>query len=228
MRPVATAFVVVAVAVTGATAFLAFQAQRSGSIAFWALAAGPAIVLGAIAAAWAVREDLLREWLTPTWGDFTRGVLGAIALFAAAWVLVHFVASAGSPRVVWIVSIYGQIGDPHLLQAHASALAAGIGVTVIAEEVLWRGMVTQLFAQRFGSRTAWIWAAVAYAAAYVPTMWSLRADAGLDPLMPIAALGAGLVWGAMARTFGRLAPGIVAHALFDWAVVMMFPLWGPR
>jgi hypothetical protein len=30
----------------------------------------------------------------------------------------------------------------------------------------------------------------------------------------------------MARAFGRLAPGVLAHALFDWAVVMMFPLWG--
>jgi hypothetical protein len=30
----------------------------------------------------------------------------------------------------------------------------------------------------------------------------------------------------MARAFGRLGPSIIAHALFDWAVVMMFPLWG--
>ena len=44
----------------------------------------------------------------------------------------------------------------------------------------------------------------------------------------VAALAAGLLWGAMARTFGRLAPGVLAHALFDWGVVMMFPLWGVR
>ena len=50
----------------------------------------------------------------------------------------------------------------------------------------------------------------------------------LGPVLPIAALGAGLLWGAMARAFGRIAPGILAHVLFDWAVVMMFPLWGPR
>ena len=53
-------------------------------------------------------------------------------------------------------------------------------------------------------------------------------DAGLNPVLPLAALGGGLVWGAMARAFGRLAPSVLAHALFDWAVVMMFPLWGMR
>jgi len=80
-----------------------------------------------------------------------------------------------------------------------------------------------------------VWAAVLYALAYVPTAWALRAGSGaggglggLDPLLPVAALGAGLLWGAMARFLGRLAPGVLAHALFDWAVVMMFPLWGPH
>jgi membrane protease YdiL (CAAX protease family) len=129
------------------------------------------------------------------------------------------------------VSLYTQFGDPKLLQAHAPAIAAGIAAVALAEEVLWRGMVTQLLADRVGTRTAWVWAAVLYALAYVPTAWSLRAvgpAGGLDPILPVAALGAGLLWGAMARFFGRLAPGVLAHALFDWAVVMMFPLWGPH
>ena len=52
--------------------------------------------------------------------------------------------------------------------------------------------------------------------------------ATLNPVLPIVALGAGLLWGGMARAFGRLPPSILAHALFDWAVIMMFPLWGAR
>ena len=74
---------------------------------------------------------------------------------------------------------------------------------------------------------AWVWAAGLYALSYVPTMWSLRAGGGLNPMLAIAAAGGALVWGGMARAFGNLAPSILAHALFDWAVVMMFPLWGP-
>ena len=144
--------------------------------------------------------------------------------------VTHFVAPVGSPREIWLVSLYGQIGDPHVLQQRAPVVAAAIFAVTFAEEVLWRGMVTQLVADVVGTRTAWIWAAVLYALAYVPTAWSLRAGGtgSLDPLLPIAALGAGLLWGAMARAFGRLVPGMIAHAFFDWAVVMMFPLWGPR
>jgi membrane protease YdiL (CAAX protease family) len=230
MRPVAIAYVALAVVVTGVSSYLAFLPQNSGTVAFWALAAGPALVLGAVAAAWAKREDLLREWLTPRWGDFTRGVVAAVVSFGVVYAFSRLVTPVGSPREIWLVTLYGQIGDPRLLQAHAPAVAATIAAVALAEEVIWRGMVTQLLADRVGSRTAWVWAAGLYALAFVPTAWSLRAAAGagggLDPVLPLLALGGGLLWGGMARSFGRLAPGVLAHALFDWAVVMMFPLWG--
>jgi membrane protease YdiL (CAAX protease family) len=232
MRPAAAAFVALAVVVTGVASYFAFLPQSSGTIAFWVFAVGPTLVLGALAAAWAAREDLLREWLSPKWGDFSRGVVGAVLLFCVAWASVHLVAPVGSTREIWLVSLYGEIGDPRVLQAHAPAVAATIAAAAIAEEVLWRGAVTQLLAERVGSRTAWLWAAGLYALAYVPTAWSLRAVAGpgggLNPLLPVAALAGGLLWGAMARAFGRLAPSVLAHASFDWAVVMMFPLWGVR
>ena len=233
MRPaVPLGFVAVSVVVIGAASWLAFRPQSTGTVAFWGLAGGPTLVLAAVAAAWARRQDLLREWVTPRWGDFTKGVAGALIFFGSAWALSRIVMPVGSSREIWLVSLYGQIGDPLLLQQHAPAVGAAIVAVVVAEEILWRGMVTQLLADRVGSRTAWIWAAGLYALAYVPTAWSLRADAGgaagLNPIVPIAALAGGLLWGAMARGFGRLAPGILAHALFDWVVVMMFPLWGAR
>jgi membrane protease YdiL (CAAX protease family) len=232
MRPSAFAFVAMSVLATGVTSYFAFRPQNSGTVAFWVLAGGPQLLLAAVAASWAKREDLLREWLSPRWGDFSRGVAGAALLFGVAWALSRVVAPIGSSREIWLVTLYGQIGDPKLLQAHAPAVAAAILAVALAEEVVWRGMVTQLIADRVGTRTAWMWAAGLYALAYAPTAWSLRADAapgaGLNPTLCVAALGAGLLWGAMARAFGRLAPGVLSHALFDWAVVMMFRLWGPH
>src|ERR1700722_3303592 len=227
MRPAAAAFVATAVVATGVSSYLAFSPERSG-VAFWALAIGPTVALAAAAVAWAHREGFLVEWLTPRWGDFTRGALGAVGLFAAAWGVTRVVAPVGSPREIWLVSLYGQLGDPHVLQAHAPLVAAGVVLAAIAEEIVWRGTVTQLLAERVGSRSAWVWAAGLYALALLPTAWALRAGDGLNPLLVIAAGGAGLVWGAMARVFGSLAPGILTHALFDWAVLMMFPLWGRR
>jgi uncharacterized protein len=232
MRPVAAAFVAIAVVATAVASYVAFLPQNAGTATFWALAGGPTVLLAAVAAEWARREELLREWLTPRWGDFTRGVVAAVLLLGLGWGFSRVVTQVGSPREIWLVTLYGQIGDPRVLQARAPLVALAIGVVVVAEEVLWRGMVTQLLADRIGSRTAWIWAAALYALAYVPTAWSLRPGAGggaaLDPVLVIAAFGAALLWGAMARALGRLAPGILAHALFDWAVIMMFPLWGPR
>jgi membrane protease YdiL (CAAX protease family) len=229
MRPVAVLFVALSVLATAVASYFAFLPQSSGTVAFWVLAGGPTLVFAGFAAAWAKREELLREWLSPRWGDFSRGVACAVLLFGLAWAFARIVTPVGSPREVWLVSLYGQIGDPRLLQSHAPAVAAAIAAVTLAEELVWRGMVTQLLADRVGTRSAWVWAAVLYALAYVPTMWSLRAAGGsgpLNPVLPLAALGAGLLWGGMARAFGRLAPGVLAHALFDWAVVMMFPLWG--
>jgi membrane protease YdiL (CAAX protease family) len=252
MRPVAALVLSVAVLVTALASYFAFLPRGQGMVTFWLLAGGPTLVLGVLAAAWAKHEGLLREWLTPRWGDFSRGVASAVLLFGVAWAFTRLVAPVGSPREVWLVTLYGQIGDPRVLQAHAPLVAVGIAVVALAEELVWRGLVTQLLADRVGTRTAWIWAAVLYALAFVPTAWALRAGgvgvgsavgvggavgvgvamgrsgASLDPLLILAALGAGLLWGAMARAFGRLTPGVLAHALFDWALVMMFPLWGVR
>jgi membrane protease YdiL (CAAX protease family) len=230
MRPVAILFVAVSVLATAIASYFAFQPASSGGVTFWLLAGGPTVVLAGIAAAWAWREELLKDWLAPRWGDFSRGVAGALLLFGLAYAFSKIATPVGSPREVWLVSLYGQIGDPRVLQSRAPMVGAAIAVVALAEEVVWRGMVTQLLADWMGTRTAWVGAAVLYAAAYVPTMWALRAGGGtgpLNPVLPVAALGAGLLWGGMARSFGgRLAPGVLAHALFDWAVVMMFPLWG--
>jgi membrane protease YdiL (CAAX protease family) len=226
IRPLAAGFIAAAVVVTGVFSYLAFSPERSGSLAFWALAVGPTVVLAAAASAWAGREGYLGEWLRPRWGDFTRGVLGAVALFGVAWGATHVLAPVGSTREIWLVSIYGQIGDPRVLQAHAPLVALAVAVAAFVEELVWRGAVTQLLAERVGSRTAWIWAAGFYALALAPTAWALRSGGGLNPLLVIGAAGAGLVWGGMARAFGSIAPSILAHALFDWAAIMMFPFWG--
>jgi hypothetical protein len=226
------AVVVAAVVVTAASSYFAFRPERSGQIAFWLIAGAPAIALGSVAATWARQKDSLREWLQPQWGDFTRGVVGAVLLFGVGWAFARSVAPVGSQHEIWLVSVYAQLGDPRALRAHAAVVAVAVVSVVLAEEILWRGMVTRILAQKVGSRTAWLWAAALYAIAYLPTAWSLRAggggEGGLNPVIVAAALAGGLLWGAMARAFERLFPSVLAHALFDWAVVMMFPLWGVR
>jgi membrane protease YdiL (CAAX protease family) len=107
-------------------------------------------------------------------------------------------------------------------------VAIGVIVASAGEEIVWRGLVTRLISEQIGPRGAWALAAVPYALAHLPTLWALRdPEAGLNPILVIAALGAGLLWGGLVKiTGGRLVPAIIAHAAFDWTVVMTFRLWG--
>ncbi len=217
----------VVVVALGAAAMFGYRLEMAGSWTFWALVTLPVVVAAGFAAWRMHRDGDLASSMRPVWGDFSRGFFGALALFAGAWLFVKVAAPAGSPRESWMARIYLQLGHPGTLRAQAPWVGLGIFIVAAAEEMVWRGLVTTLFAERFGSRYAWVFAAFAYAAARLPLVWALSDPvAGPNPILPIGALLAGLAFGAMARGFGRLPPVIVAHALFDWCVVVMFRLWG--
>jgi CAAX protease family protein len=93
------------------------------------------------------------------------------------------------------------------------------------EELSWRGLVYSILEERMGTRRAWPATAVLYAAAHLPTLILLRAPfAGPNPLLVIAALGCGLIWGLLVARTGRLPVAIASHALFTWGIVLQFPL----
>jgi len=207
----------------------AFQLERAGGTSFWLLATVPTLALAAGALVLARRFDDggAATWMRPVWGDFTRGVVGAAIVFAGAYAASRMFA--GTPRESWLARLYLQLGDPKTLREGMAIYAVGIIVASAAEEIVWRGLVTRLLRDVVGDRWAWAAAAVPYALAHAPTIWSLQdPEAGKNPMLVLAALGAGLVWGAMAKRFGgRLVPGILAHAMFDWVVLFTFRLFGP-
>jgi membrane protease YdiL (CAAX protease family) len=227
-NPLVRAAVVVAAitAVVMVASYQAFQLGRAGTGAFWTLAVIPTLVFAVLALARAYVAEELGTWLRPVWGDFTRGVFSAGVVFAAAYAFAHW--CNGTPRESWLARLYLQLGDPKLLREHMGVVAIGVIVAAAGEEIVWRGLVTRLIAERFGDRWAWAIAAVPYSLAHLPTMWALRdPEAGLNPVLVVASLGAGLVWGFLVnRVGGRLFPAIVSHAAFDWTVVMTFRLWG--
>ena len=202
-----------------------FELSRAGTTSFWLIVGGPTLIIAAIGMARAYRDGDLRDWIRPAWGDATRGLLGAGAMFACAYGFAKM--TSGGPKESWLARLYLQLGDPSMLRKHAVVIALMIIVVAAAEEIVWRGLVTSLLAEKLGTRTAWLYSAGLYALAHVGTLWALRdPEAGLNPVLPLAALGAGIIWGGMAHYLGRLFPVILAHALFDWLVVMTFRLWG--
>jgi membrane protease YdiL (CAAX protease family) len=216
---------VVAVVATGT--HFAFDLERAGEVSFWILAIAPTALVAIIALVRAARDGELAELVQPAWGDATRGLLSAAILLGGAVLGLRVLAPNGSPRESWVARLYLQLGDPAWLRGHAAVMAMVVLFAAAAEEIVWRGLVTRLIAEKIGSRWAWAWAAIPYALAHVPTAWALRdPEAGLNPLLIVGALGLGLAWGGLARSQRRLAPSILSHAAFDWCVLMVFRLWG--
>jgi membrane protease YdiL (CAAX protease family) len=221
--------IVLITAAMAVSTHFAFQLERAGALSFWLLASVPSLALaaGALVLARLLNDGGAGDWVRPVWGDFTRGVLGAAIVFAAAYEVSHLFA--GTPRESWLARFYLQLGDPGTLREGMAIYAVGVPIAAAGEEILWRGLVTRLLVDVVGERWAWAAAAVPYALAQAPTMWALRdPDAGKNPLLVLLALGSGLVWGALAKRFGgRVVPGILAHAMFNWLVLFPFRLWGP-
>ncbi len=207
----------------------AFDASRAGELSAAGGIAGAYGVLTTCAIAWAVWAKRIKAWLIPASGDLARGFVCAVVLFACAFGIVKLVTMHGSPRAAWMARLYLQLGDTKPLREHQGFVGAFIALMATMEEIVWRGWAKSLLDDLVGLRFGWIAAAALYALAHLPTLWALAdTTVGSNPLVVIAALGAGLVWSAMTRVFnGRLVPSIVCHALFDWAALMMFRLWGP-
>jgi len=219
--------VVIAAGAAGGISY-AFDSIRAGDASAIIGIAATYAILTACAVVYGLKHGLLGKWLVPGWGDITRGFACALIVFVCAFGFVKLITMQGSPRAAWLARLYLQLGDPKPLREHQAWVGLGIAVMATMEEIVWRGWAQSLLDKLVGARFGWVAAGVLYALAHVPTLWALAdTTVGKNPVVFVAAFGAGLVWSAMARFFGRLWPGIVCHALFDWAALMMFRLWGP-
>jgi uncharacterized protein len=214
--------VVLAFVVVLATYAATFRLELAGTPAFFWAFGIPHVLLAALAVHGFVQRGTLKERLSPQWGDLSRGALPAILLLMASWAVRSALAPTGTPEQAWLLRIYLVLGDPETLQ-HSVFLTLGLAVIVIAEELVWRGMVLDELTERYGARRGWVIAAVLYALAALPTVYSLRDPlAGPNPLLVIAALGCGLVWTFLAGRFGRLWPCFVSHFVFTYFSAVQF------
>jgi membrane protease YdiL (CAAX protease family) len=210
----------VTVFVAAAMSF-AMRESVAASPAMWIALTLPYVVLAGFALQRFHRDGTLRDVMRLRGGDFTIGFLLAALVFGGAYGVRHLLFGNASPKTVWLFHIALQLGSmkpsPTLL-----VLVALIGGL---EELVWRGLVLSALTDSLGTRRAWPVAAAFYAAAHLPTVLTLADPmAGPNPVLPIAALGAGLVWSFAARAFGRLPPVMVSHAIFTYfAVSMLLP-----
>jgi uncharacterized protein len=220
--------IAVSLGVTGATAIAihyAFSPERAGAAAMLI-----ALVLfyGLLTIGACVRLHMrgeLHARFRPSMGDLTMGAATAGVLYGLARIVQIVLAPHGSPREAWIMRLYLQLGDP--AAQGRELMAAFAFVAAVLEEITWRGLVLRSLEAAYGLRRAVLLSSLLFGAAHIPTLFVLADPvAGKNPLVVLAALGCGLVWGAIYARTSRLVPCIFAHALFTWAVVDL-PIWRP-
>lgn len=201
---------------------LSFRETVAGSPWFLIYLGVAYLALAAVAVHYFWDEGTWVERLKPRWGDLSIGAISAMVLLIVSWRARSVLAPAGTPQQAWLYRVYLQLGDPELLQ-HSLWLTSAILVIAVAEELVWRGLVLDLLSARFGSRRGWIVATLLYTLSLLPTVYLLRDPvAGLNPLLPTAALGAGLVWSFLAARLGRLAPVAISHMAFTYLTAVQF------
>jgi uncharacterized protein len=111
-----------------------------------------------------------------------------------------------------------QVDELYLLfrAAHPAWLPrALLPLIILAEELVWRGVVIEALGRRFSPAATVLLGAAVYAAAHLP--------AG-SPLLGALALACGLYWSALRVGTGSLWSGLIAHLIWDACVFVLRPL----
>jgi membrane protease YdiL (CAAX protease family) len=205
-----------------------YQARFGATSEYWLIVGIPTLALGLYALVrMGLRGELASQFL-PQGGDLSWAALGTCALYALAFGAVHRSGPLAPLTGEWVLRVYLQWGDPADLRAHKALLALGVVVMALAEEALWRGHVQWTLARITSVNRAFLASTLLYTVSRVPTLFVLATGSGRpNPLMVLAALAGGAVWGGITVRLGRLAPAVLSHALFNWAVVAAFRFWGP-
>lgn len=210
-------------ALVAATSAVAFRPAWFGRPWFWVSLLACYGVLAAVAIYRLWDEGLLRQVFALKRGDFSLGVVSGLLLLASAWLGQAVLTPEGTPQRMWLAYVHLLVGDPARLR-HSILLTLALLTIAALEEVVWRYMVLDALMQRFGSRRAPPLAAFLYGVGLLPTSYTLSGVAGPNPLLPLAALGSGLVWSFMGSLVGRLPPLIISHMTFSYFIATQFRL----
>ena len=173
----------------------------------WVGIGGAALVAGGLTLFGAGRAVV--PLLRPKRELILQGVGAGAVMIAATYLLFPLVARA-APGVA------GTTGDLYAL-FNSGSVPMRLGLlplVILGEELVWRGLVQGTLTRKPGI-PAVLTAAGIYAVAHLP--------AG-PPLLALVAFACGCYWGLLRLATGSLVPGLVAHLLWDVAVMVLFPL----
>ncbi len=188
---------------------LMFSPLTAPSVNFWWTMTASALALASLATlyrpAW-LGEARLRP------ADVCAGIAMAALLWCVFWLAGKLAAMLFDFASRQVESVYAlKDGQPLWLISLLMLLVIGP-----AEEVYWRGYVQRSLSLRLGR-----WGALAVTA----LVYALVHASSLNLMLTLAALVVGGAWGLFYAFFPRrLGTLMVAHAVWDFAVFVWFPL----
>jgi len=186
----------------------------------WMLLLLPYAALSVLAVYRLAKQNQLAPLLRFRPGDLSIGIGLAIVLLGVSWLVSRLLFPPDAAARAWLFRILLLVGD-----ASRPAALATLVALCAAEELVWRGFVQAELGARLGARRAWILGTVLYAAAHAPTLFTLgdSGGAGPNPLVVLAALGAGSCWAWLRERSGRLIPGLFSHVAFSYLATQYLP-----
>lgn len=186
-----------------------FSPWTAPAVNFWWMMTGSALTLSVLATLF--RPGWWREvkWTLP---NILLGISIAVTLWVVFWVgdkVSTLLFDFARPQVNLI---YG------MKEGESPWLLAVLMLFLIgpAEEIFWRGYVQHTLSSRLNPNAGFVVATALYALVHAGSC---------NFMLIMAALVAGIVWGALYRFFpDRFAAIILSHSLWDAAVFIFFPI----
>jgi uncharacterized protein YbjT (DUF2867 family)/membrane protease YdiL (CAAX protease family) len=183
-------------------------AAGTGRVGVWIGLGGIAVALGSVALVLDPADT--RHLLRPSPRLILIGLAVGCLMGAATLVLYPVLARLAPSIASDTARLYGAFRA--LSPAFASVVLVPV---VLAEELVWRGVIQGALERRLGARRGVALAAGVYALGQAPLG---------SPALVLAALACGLSWGALRSANRSLVPTLVAHLVWDIVVLLWLPL----
>lgn len=180
----------------------------AGALGIWLAVGGMAIALGLMC--FVLNWDTACEVMRPTVKHIAEGFGAGALMVVATYILYPVVIHLAPFLAPDIAHLYAEFYVPS-----KTTISVALAPVILGEEWVWRYVVQAALVQRFGTWVGIVLGACVYALAHVPLG---------SPALVLAALLCGLFWGALRQVTGSLIPAVIAHLLWDGAVLLCWPL----
>lgn len=160
--------------------------------------------------AWLLRGHALRSWLNPSIKSIAIGVGVGLVMTLATYPMFRLAANLIPGLNSVVESLYAAARTTTLPIA-----MAWVSVMVLAEEVLWRGVLLDALEHRMGRHAAFGLSVLSYALAQLGSgSWVVFA----------LALVCGTLWTLERKLAGSLLPSLISHLIWTQTVILLYPV----